>query len=153
MRSLRLRIAMLLVTATKPRLQSKDAWSNCWSGSPKKYWVWKADKQGRMFLNKKEQPVLVGLPKYMYHGTTLKSAQKLLKTGTAAGRGFDLSANPNYSKSYCSSNDGTVALLRVATQSIDLKRVEMSDNWDDLDNIRIHQALPASAFALVSTAK
>lgn len=112
---------------------SHEYWeSHGWSGDvPKKFQIWQV-KHGN-WVWKDNRPVLVKkLPKYAYHGTSIKQAEKIVK-GIKGGV-IHFSTDPGYSRDFGYEFGKSRALVRVKMSGLDRKNMNMSDNWDDTMN-------------------
>lgn len=96
--------------------------------------------------------------KYLFHGTSLEAATKMLKTGVRASSGefgLNVTADINYAMTFSgmASDDDpnlVVAIVAIPVVAVDWKKATMSDNYDDTMNAQIHNAIPGSSLKIVA---
>ena len=134
-----------------PKITDISKWSS-WSGdSPKNLRIWK--DTGTSY-----KPILSKIEKikYVYHGTSLANAIKLLQTGvrSRADDGLNVTTDLGYAMTFASNavDDDPktiVAIVAIPTNLIDWKRAQMSDNADDEQNAQILNNIPGSKLKII----
>lgn len=137
-----------------PKITDISKWSS-WSGdTPKNLRIWK--DTGTSY-----KPILSKIEKikYVYHGTSLANAIKLLQTGvkSRADDGLNVTTDLGYAMTFASNavDDDPktiVAIVAIPTNLIDWKRAQMSDNADDEQNAQILNNIPGSELKIIAVA-
>ena len=138
-----------------PKITDISKWSSSWSGdTPKNLRIWK--DTGTSY-----KPILSKIEKikYVYHGTSLANAMKLLQTGvkSRSDDGLNVTTDLGYAMTYAShavedDPKTIVAIVAIPTKSIDWKRAQMSDNADDEQNAQILNNIPGSKLKIIAVA-
>lgn len=138
-----------------PKITDISKWSSSWSGdTPKNLRIWK--DTGTSY-----KPILSKIEKikYVYHGTSLANAMKLLQTGvkSRSDDGLNVTTDLGYAMTYAShavedDPKTIVAIVAIPTNLIDWKRAQMSDNADDEQNAQILNNIPGSKLKIIAVA-
>lgn len=147
-----IRLAKIKINEARlPTPEDASNWGGDWDGEvSKNLRLWRGVDSGRE--PKPNMPVIRNI-KYMYHGTSLANALKLLSTGTRkipdGGNGLNITADLDYAKSYArwtldDEPNLVLAIVAIPTNLIDWSKATMSDNWDDLANAQVFNAIPGS---------
>lgn len=148
------KLTQLLLEAKIPAPSDVQDWPS-WEGNiPSKYRIWKGIESPRPKPNMEKISKL----KYLYHGTSLEAATKMLKTGVRSSGGefgLNVTADINYAMSFSgmavADNPNLVAaIVAIPVAAVDWKKATMSDNYDDTMNAQIHNAIPGSSLKIVA---
>ena len=139
--------------AKLPKVTAVETWDD-WAGeTPKNLQIWRD-------TGVEYKPILSKIKKipYVYHGTSLKDALNLLRAGIRksewSGSGLNATTDIGYATSYSAisvSNNPklVIAIVAIPTNLIDWKVATLSDNYDELQNLQIHNKIPGNKLKIV----
>ena len=123
--------------------EDKKAWFEGWSGPESVNPIWE-ETDNKLLLKDK-------LPQYAYHGTSLESAQLILRGGMRKFGQF--STNLSYCKTFVSDSDGPQAILSIKLRDLDKDKMDLNQDASDLDGFIYAGTIKGSTFTLVAVAE